>query len=105
MFDFVKNIFKTREKEVWEVIATCKNEIAWTYTKTGKKHSDDVITWYLEQSNLGNRRYYFHSYGETKSHKKEQAYEARLILWQKTGILPEDAEAIDFTAMKNAANK
>lgn len=88
------------KREKYEVVATLKTHVIWTSVATKKKLSEDVITWYMEQTPSGKRRYFFHSYGETKEKKAEHHYEAELILWKKTGILPEDAEAVDFAAMK-----
>lgn len=96
----LKNIF-TREK--FETIATLKTTVIWSNTQTKKKVSEDTITWYMEQGDRGSRRYHYHSFGDTKKTKSEHRYEAELILWKKTGILPEDAEAIDFTAIKRAS--
>jgi len=92
------------EPETWEVIATLEDPVRWTWTSgvdKGKKASQDVITWYLEQSNKGNRRYTYHTYGTTKEKNAQTEYEAPLILWKRTGILPAGAEAVDFTAIKN----
>jgi hypothetical protein len=99
IFDALKKMF-VREK--FELVATLKIPVDWTEKETKKKHSSDIITWYMEQGNYGTRKYHFHSYGETKSQKIESNYEAELILWKKTGILPKDAEPIEFTAMKNS---
>jgi hypothetical protein len=100
IFETIKRFFV---KEKFELVATLKHTVDWVNTQTRKKHSSDVITWYMEQGNYGSRRYHFHSYGESKSQKVENGYEAELILWKKTGILPKDAEPIEFTAMKNSS--
>lgn len=95
-----ERIFKNPEK--FEVIATVKDQVEWQYKVNGKKHSEDTITWYLELGDRGTRRYFFHSHGTTAAKKEERIYEAPMILWQKTGILPENAEPIEFTAIKNS---
>lgn len=95
-----KKFLSLFQREKYEVVATLKTHVTWSDTITKKKSSEDVITWYMEQTPSGKRRYFFHSFGSTKERKIENQFEAELILWKKTGILPEDAEAVDFAAMK-----
>ena len=95
----------TGSKENFEIIATVTDRIEWSFMTTKKKHSEDKITWYLEQGDKGTRRYTFHSYGETAAKKAEKNYEEPMIFWQRTGILPERAEPVEFTAIKRAAAK
>lgn len=99
VIDFLKRIFIG---EKFEVVATLKTYVTWQDKTTKKKESEDIITWYMEQGDRGTRRYHFHSFGTTKETKSEHRFEDDLILWQKTGILPEDAEPVTFTAMKRA---
>lgn len=96
----LKKFFDLFRKEKFEVIAIVKNQVDWKYTSNGKSAGSDVITWYLEQGDRGTRRYNYHSYGTTAEKKTEVDYEAPMILWKKTGVLPEDAEPLDFMAMK-----
>jgi len=96
---FFKNLFGPKEN--WTVIATKKERMDWVYKGNNKDAGHDIITWFMEVSNLGNRRYYAHTYGTTKEYDAEKTKEAPLMLWQKTGILPEDSEPIEFTAIKS----
>lgn len=88
-------------KEIWTVVATKKERMEWTYTSNGKDAGHDIITWFMEESNLGRRRYYSHTYGTTKLKNAQVEKEAPMILWEKTGILPENSEGIEFTAIKS----
>ena len=97
MIDFLKRIF-TREN--FETVATLKTYVTWNARFNQKKMSEDIITWYMEQGDRGTRRYNFHSFGDTNTTESEHRYESELILWKKTGILPENAEPIEFTVMK-----
>lgn len=97
MFNKFFDLFR---REKFEVIAIVKTKVEWKYVKNGKTADSDVITWYLEQGDRGTRRYNYHSYGTTAEKKAEVDYEAPMILWKKTGVLPEDAEPLDFIAMK-----
>ena len=79
-----------------------KERMDWVYTNNPKKNAGhDIITWFMETSNLGRRRYYAHTYGTTAEQNAEKTREAPLMLWQKTGILPKDAEPIEFTAINS----
>jgi hypothetical protein len=100
MFKKIVDLFR---KEKFEVIALVKNKVEWKYASNGKPAEPDVITWFLEQGDRGTRKYSFHSHGTTAEKGVESDYEAPILLWQKTGILPENAEPMEFIAMKQGS--
>lgn len=103
MFKSIRKALGMREPSQWQVIARVPKEITWFYTSgpnKGDTIDKETITFFLQQDQYGNRKYYHHSYGRCKDNNSHEKFNADIIFWQETGVLPEDAEPTEFAALK-----
>jgi hypothetical protein len=85
MFEWLK-IFK---KHKWTLKYTVSGTFEWT--DKGRTLDIEKMTYFLEENENGERRFYHHTYGLCKKYNKHELFKDEIILWQKTGIVPRDA--------------
>lgn len=74
----------------WTTKYTVEYVIQWT----DLNNREETITFFLKENERGDRDYSHHAYGFAESHRLYKNYEAEMILWKETGLLPKRAKSV-----------
>jgi hypothetical protein len=84
-------LFKRKPKSEWKTRYVAEYFLTWG---TGRNALEEKVTFYLKEDQFGNRKYDYYSYGNSKASGVHKEYEANMILWVDTGVLPKGAKDV-----------